>query len=45
MACAGMLVARAEQEPGESASEPSELLTSERVMAAGLGLTGGTGGR
>jgi hypothetical protein len=43
MACAGMLVARAEA--GSVGVEPSELLTSERVMAAGLGLTGGTGGR
>jgi hypothetical protein len=30
---------------GRVGVEPSELLTSERVMAAGLGLTGGTGGR
>ena len=44
MACAGMLVARAEREPRVGV-EPSELLTSERVMAPGLGLTGGTGGR
>ena len=44
MACAAMLVARAEQEPRVGV-EPSELLTSERVMAPGLGLTGGTGGR
>jgi hypothetical protein len=39
----GMLAGRVGA--GRVGVEPSELLTSERVMAAGVGLTGGTGGR